>query len=87
MVDEAYRSFIEENETFMGANILNAEIKGSPLFSPFEQARQREREFGDKDLEDFIDDVDALERPDSNPSDNSDDDGMETNNVDDLLVV
>ena len=34
-IDQAYREFVNTQESFMGSKILDATISGSPMISPF----------------------------------------------------
>lgn len=54
-VDAAYRNLIQSEEFFMGSRILEAEIEGVPILSPFETARQRDGLFDDRDFNDVVD--------------------------------
>lgn len=53
-LDLIYRKFINTQETFMGSRILEANVAGSPLISPFEQARRKEGLFEEDEFNKFV---------------------------------
>lgn len=81
-IDRAYRAFIGREEKLMGSRILNAEIEGTPIFSPFEQARNSDGKFREVDINDFLNIVEEEEEKSEQTTKD-----QQTKNVDDLLVV
>lgn len=80
-VERAYRALIGSEETFMGSKILNAEVNGNPLFSPFETNRAKNHRFeGNTERGTFMDDVIEQEEK------HSEEEVPETT-LDDMLLV
>lgn len=80
-VERAYRALIGREDTFMGSKILNAEVNGEALFSPFEKKRTQDPYFdGFTDRSEFLDDVIVEEKKTEETIDPA------SKNVDDMLV-
>lgn len=53
-IDQAYREFVNTQESFMGSKILDATISGSPMISPFEEKRHRSGHYENDEFREFV---------------------------------